>query len=222
MLVLFDFDGTLVDSRRHIMAAMAQAFGDCGMRCPDEKTILSTVGLQPEDMLAVFAPDLPGDTRRLIGRKYRAHSLALRGANPALEQVFPDARETLAQLKAEGHRLGIVTGKGAAGLHQCLDHFGWHDYFDDLRPADNAPGKPDPTLILRAMSALDSMAAETVMVGDTTFDMIMAKRAGVAGIGVGWGYHAPALLEEAGADMVVESFAGLVGALSRFSVAERG
>ncbi len=222
MLVLFDFDGTLVDSRRHVIAAMAQAFADCELRCPDDKSILATVGLQPEDMLAVFAPDLSSDTRQFIARKYRAHSPVFRRADPDLEQAFPEAHESLARLKAEGHRLGVVTGKSADGLNQSLDHFAWREYFDDLRPSDNAPRKPDPTLILRAMTAMGATAAETVMVGDTTFDMIMAKRAGVAAIGVGWGYHEPALLEEQGACMVVGSFAELTDTLSRGFGAEPG
>ncbi|MEM7222981.1 MAG: HAD-IA family hydrolase [Pseudomonadota bacterium] len=213
MLVLFDFDGTLVDSRRRVIDAMTRAYGDHGVPCPGQTAVLSTVGLQPEDMVAVLSPTLERARREAIAKDYRAHSLALHHSDPEPERPFPQAGETLAALKAEGHRLGVVTGKSAAGLDRSLDLLQWRALFDDLQPADNAPGKPDPTLILRAVAALNAHPAETVMVGDTTYDMIMAGRAGVSAIGVGWGYHRPALLMQEGADLVVESFAALAAHL---------
>ncbi len=209
MLVLFDFDGTLVDSRRCILAAMGRAFADQGLAPPDDGAVLRTVGLQPEDMLQVLCPTQAPVTNHAIAARYRAHAVALRAQDPDLERPFEGAGEILATLRAQGHGLGVVTGKMARGLGQCLSHFGWNDLFDTLQPADGAPGKPDPTLILRAMAAMGATPAETVMIGDTSFDMIMARRAGVRAIGVGWGYHDTSALVQAGADGIVESFAKL-------------
>ena len=158
MLILFDFDGTLVDSRRCILTAMGRAFATAGRAAPEDAEILATVGLQPPAMLARLAPGLDAATREAIAQAYRAHSIALRATRPELEPPFAGARACLAALKAAGHRLGVVTGKSAQGLAQCLDHLDWNGVFDSLQPADGAPGKPDPTLILRAIAAMQRVS----------------------------------------------------------------
>ncbi len=209
MLIAFDFDGTLVDSRRCILTAMAGALAERDLAPPPDAAVLSTVGLQPPAMLERLFPDQDTATRDFLAARYRAHSIALRAEQPDLERPFAGALEVLQTLHAAGHDLAIVTGKSRRGLDQCLGHFGWHDYFSNLQPAENAPGKPDPGLLLRAMEETGSGTAETVMVGDTTFDMEMARRARVRPIGVAWGYHPAADLAAAGAATVVESFTAL-------------
>ena len=209
MLIAFDFDGTLVDSRRCILTAMARALAERELAPPPDAALLATVGLRPPAMPERLFPGQDPATRDFLADRYRTHSIALRAEQPDLERPFAGALEILQALQAEGHDLAIVTGKSRRGLDQCLGHFGWGGYFSNLQPAENAPGKPDPGLLLRAMDETGNGTEDTVMVGDTTFDMEMARRARVRPIGVAWGYHPAADLTAAGAAVVVESFVAL-------------
>lgn len=213
MLIAFDFDGTLVDSRRCALMAMSRALAERELAPPPDREILSTIGLQPLAMLERLLPSQDHATRAFLAGRYRAHSIALGAEQPDLAQPFSGALETLQALTASGHDLSIVTGKSRRGLDQCLLHFGWSDHFGNLQPAENAPGKPEPGLLLRAMAETGRTPGATVMVGDTTFDMEMARRARVRAIGVAWGYHPTADLSAAGASIVVENFAELLEVL---------
>ena len=116
VLVLLDFDGTLVDSRKRVTTAMAQAYDDHGLTSPAPEAILGTVGLQPNDMLSVLFPELTTTQRRAVAQRYRERSLQLRASEPEAEQPFPGAHSALLALRAACHRLGVVTGKSASDL----------------------------------------------------------------------------------------------------------
>lgn len=203
-LVVFDVDGTLVDSQHLIVEAQARAFKEHGMTAPNRKEALSVVGLS-----------LPEAFRRLVGEagpiaalseSYRRAFQALR-IDPAYEEpLFPGMGDLVAELHGrEDLRLGIATGKSRRGVDHLIDKHGWHGWFTTIQTADDAPSKPDPTMLRLAMQEADISPARTVMIGDTTYDMMMAVSAGAAAIGVGWGYHPPGALFGAGAVTVVES-----------------
>lgn len=207
-LVVFDVDGTLVDSQHLIVAAQAQAFSENGLVAPGRREALSVVGLS-----------LPQAFRRLAGEdgpiaelseSYKRAYDRLR-LDPAHEEpLFPGMADLLASLRARDDvRLGIATGKSRRGLDRMVAHHGWTGWFATTQSADDAPSKPDPTMLLQAMAEAGCPPESTVMVGDTTFDIGMAVAAGAAAVGVAWGYHPPGALYGAGAVTVVETAAAL-------------
>lgn len=212
-LVVFDVDGTLVDSQHLIVAAQAAAFGEMGLPAPERRVALSVVGLS-----------LPQAFRRLVGQdgpveelseRYKLAYNRLRLDPNHEEPLFPGMHDLLDRLHARpGVVLGIATGKSRRGVDRLLAHYGWEDRFITTQTADDAASKPHPEMLLRAMAEAGTRPESTVMIGDTTFDIGMAVAAGVAPIGVAWGYHAPGILYRAGAVTVVEDAAALDGILA--------
>jgi phosphoglycolate phosphatase len=210
-LVIFDVDGTLVDSQHLIVAAQGMAFAEHGLPAPSRTESLSVVGLS-----------LPQAFRRLVGEdgpieglseSYKRAFNILRLDPNYEEPLFPGMGDLLARLHARDDvRLGIATGKARRGVDRLIESHGWEGWFTTTQSADDAPSKPDPAMLLQAMAESGADPAATVMIGDTTYDMAMAVSAGVAAIGVAWGYHPVGALFGAGAAIVVESAADL-GAL---------
>jgi phosphoglycolate phosphatase len=191
-LILFDVDGTLVDSQASIVAAMAAAFADQGLALPPRDRILSIVGLSLDLAMARLAPDLAAARRSALVRAYKdayhAHRLAIGAAQGA--PLYPGARAALERLAAVPENLlGVATGKSARGLDALIEAHGLERMFVTRQVADHHPSKPHPSMIATAMAETGVAAADTAMIGDTSFDMQMAQAAGVAGIGVSWGYH---------------------------------
>jgi phosphoglycolate phosphatase len=204
-LVIFDVDGTLVDSQDVIVAAQRATFAALGMKPPTRERSLSIVGLSlHEAFVALVGPEAP--IKALVDG-YKAAFQELRADPGMAEPLFPGAAEVLGRLsRREDVVLGIATGKSRRGVAHLLDRHGWERLFATIQTADDAPSKPDPGMLLRAMSEIGAAPEDTVMVGDTTFDMTMAKAAGVTPLGVTWGYHRPHALREAGAEGLVGSF----------------
>lgn len=203
-LVVFDVDGTLVDSQHLIVAAQGTAFAEHGLAAPSRAQALSVVGLS-----------LPQAFRRLVGddgpvaalsESYKRAFDALR-LDPANEEpLFPGMADLLSRLHARGDvRLGIATGKSRRGVEHLIAAHGWEGWFSTTQTADDAPSKPDPTMLLRAMAQTGVPPESTVMIGDTSYDMAMAVSAGAAAVGVAWGYHPPGALFAAGAVTVAET-----------------
>ena len=213
-LIVFDLDGTLVDSQHIIVEAMSFAFSDSGLGPPDARSIRRVVGLSLEEAVTRLLPETAGCTAESVAERYRDAFLDLH-ADPAQEEpLYPGALEAIMALDRAETLLGIATGKGRGGLRRVLDRHGLLERFVTLQTADDGPGKPDPAMLSRAMAEAGVGRQSTLMVGDTTFDMEMARRAGLPGIGVSWGYHEPDELLAAGADRVVEAFDELLVALS--------
>lgn len=214
-LIVFDFDGTLVDSQAAIVQAMAEGFVSADLPAPGAASVRRVIGLKLEVAIAALLPD-GGDARACaeIARGYREAFFTLRTRPDHHEPMFPRARETLAALDQGDVLLGIATGKARRGLLASLERHGIAHHFVTLQTADDGPGKPHPTILRQAMREAGVEAEETVMIGDTVFDMDMAGRAGVAALGVAWGYHAPPELTAAGAARIVDRFADLPGALA--------
>lgn len=218
-LIIFDVDGTLLDSQHMIAAAMAQAFTAEGLAVPARHDILSVVGLSLPEAIWRLAIETDERTILRLTENYKSAFTELRQTEPE-EDFYPGARETLDLLLSQGEVLGIATGKSQRGVRRMLERFGLVQHFSTIQTADDAPSKPHPAMIAQAMQATGLDAAATVMIGDTEFDMAMAANAGVRGLGVAWGYHAADKLIAASASHVAENFPALVQALARVAAPE--
>jgi phosphoglycolate phosphatase len=206
-LILFDCDGTLVDSQHNIARAMREAYAALGVPYPGDVATRRVIGLSLVEAIARLSPDLDRHTHERLARAYKEAFLTLRTQPDFHEPMFPGALETLKALaERDDVLLGIATGKARRGLDVLLDRFGIRDLFVTLQTADDAPSKPHPGMILRAMEETGAAPRQTLIVGDTTHDMLMARNAGIAGLGVAWGYHPADELRHAGAHDVAETF----------------
>jgi len=214
-LVLFDVDGTLVDSQNVIVAAQQMAFAAHGLEPPSRERSLSIVGLSLVEAFTVLVGS-KGPVGSLA-EAYRQAFATLRQDPAHAEPLFPGAESCLAWLKSrEDVLLGIATGKSRRGVAHLLERHGWHDVFSVIQTADDAPSKPHPGMILQAMEQTGIAPDETVMIGDSSFDMGMARAAGVLPVGVSWGFQPVAALAEAGAGPIVYSYAELETVLQDF------
>ncbi len=213
-LVIFDMDGTLIDSVAFLVETMTAAFEAVGEPAPTEAAVRSISGITLRPALAMLAPGATPERVEEIAQSYRTRYVGQGGK--LREPLFGGALETLERLR---HRddtiLAVATGKGYRGAVALLTTHGILDWFHSVETPDHNRGKPDPEMIETAMRKAGVSPATTVMIGDTSHDMKMAKAAGVAAIGVAWGYHAVVELQAAGADIVVDSFAGLETAIDK-------
>ncbi len=210
-LIIFDCDGTLVDSQHMIVEAMGAAFSANGLPVPERAAVLRHVGLSVVDAMEMMTGLKGSETAVRLAADYRTSFAALRREARIADPMFPGAREALKTLAAESDTLlGIATGKSRRGMAALLEREGLEGVFATIQTADDAPSKPHPAMILQAIDAVGAAPAETVMVGDTSFDMLMATAADVAAIGVGWGYHDAEELAEAGASAVARDFPELL------------
>ena len=213
--VVFDFDGTLVDSQAGILSSMQTAFAAYGLPQPTAESVRQVVGLKLELAVASLLPDVEDlDLAGRVADAYRRSFAALRTAGDLQEPLFPGARETIEKLDAAGALLGIATGKSRRGLMHALERHELRQFFVTLQTADDGASKPHPELLQQAMAEAGARPTDTVMVGDTTYDVEMARRADVTAVGVAWGYHAPASLLDCGAETIVARFQDLPPALA--------
>ncbi|WP_108259628.1 HAD-IA family hydrolase [Mangrovicoccus ximenensis] len=215
-LALFDVDGTLVDSQGHIKLSMAAAFGAEGLETPSVPEILSIVGLSLPNAIAQLVPDLDPQRIDRMVETYKDAYASLRGADAAASSpLYEGALACLDALAADDHVLiGIATGKSRRGLTHLLDTHAMAHRFVTTQVADDHPSKPHPSMVLAAMAACGVEPADTVMIGDTAFDMEMGRAAGARRLGVSWGYHPVARLEEAGAERLATDYAQVPGLLN--------
>jgi phosphoglycolate phosphatase len=214
--VIFDCDGTLVDSQHMIVAAMTRAYDWHGIAVPPRETVLSVVGLSlPEafETLGQGDPDFPVAT---MVERYKAAFHVMRDGEKHLEPLYPGAADAILSLsKRDDVLLGIATGKSQRGVRAVLGLHGLIDHFTTIKTAEDAPSKPNPGMVLEAMREAGVAAEDTVVVGDTVYDVAMARAAGATAIGVTWGYHPGSALADAGAFTVIEQFPALTPTLKR-------
>lgn len=199
-LIIFDVDGTLVDSQGDILEAMTRAFERADQPAPPRPAILGIVGLSLDVAIARLAPHLAEDMHGRIVGWYKEAYMALRVQSGVAQSspLYPHALETLQALHATpGTLLGVATGKSARGLDKLLDGHDLRSFFVTRQVADHHPSKPHPSMLHAALAETGVAPQDAVMIGDTSFDMEMAQAAGIAGIGVGWGYHRPEALRPA-------------------------
>jgi len=184
-LIVFDWDGTLVDSTTLIGEALQHACRELGLPVPDDAAARYVIGLGLADAMKLVAPDLPPSRYPELGARYGEHYLAREREIP----LFDGARELLAELDAAGYRLAIATGKTRAGLARSMARIGVEGMFHATRCADEGFPKPHPDMLLHLMERLAVEPHATLMIGDTTHDLDLAQNAGAAGLAVTYGAH---------------------------------
>ncbi|KIC48090.1 HAD-IA family hydrolase [Tateyamaria sp. ANG-S1] len=209
-LVVFDVDGTLVDSQADIVASMAAAFGAVEMPAPTRQDILGIVGLSLPVAMRTLAPEADHDRMVAVYKDSYADLRLSKGA--ASSPLYPGARAALDRLNGRDDiLLGIATGKSKRGLDGLIEIHGLEGMFVTRQVADFHPSKPHPSMLQAAMDEAGVYAADAVMIGDTSFDADMAEAARMPFIGVSWGYHPASRLN--GARAVLNSFDDLDDAL---------
>ena len=198
-LAIFDCDGTLVDSQHNICAAMDQCFRISGLAPPPPERTRRIVGLSLVEAMREMRPDADESALVAMAEDYKRAFQAMRANGLEEEPLFAGIEALVEALYVEGWLLGVATGKSDRGLGLCLKHHGIHDRFVTLQTADRHPSKPHPSMIEAAMAEAGASPETTLMIGDTSYDIAMARAAGVTPIGVTWGYHDAEDLRRAGA-----------------------
>ena len=188
-LALFDCDGTLVDSQHNICAAMEECFAAAGLERPAPERTRRVVGLSLIEAMRAMLPDADHGAHVALAEEYKRAFQAMRARGIVEEPLFDGVAALIETLDADGWLLGIATGKSDRGLALCLESHGLSGRFVTLQTADRHPSKPHPSMIERAMAEAGAAAATTLMIGDTSYDMAMARAAGARAVGVAWGYH---------------------------------
>ncbi|NOZ42614.1 MAG: HAD-IA family hydrolase, partial [Alphaproteobacteria bacterium] len=185
-LIVFDCDGTLVDGQHLIIAAMQAACRSCDVGYPGDEAIRQIVGLSLTEAIKICHPDQSAATYLALKAGFIDCFQQLRQQEEDNEPLFDGVREAIEQLADHGYLLGIATGKSRRGLLITLKNHQLSDYFLTLNTADDGPGKPHPAMLINAMRDTGVTPADTLMVGDTTFDVEMAIAAKVHVVGVSW------------------------------------
>ena len=213
-LVLFDCDGTLVDSQSIIHANMALAFKDFGHPDPGPATVRSIIGLSLDRAVArLLNRDVDAEVTAIAAR-YKDHFFAYRTGGGAMEPMYDGMADLVRTLAAMPDvLLGVVTGKSRRGLRAILGHYGLDPLFIAVRTADDCPSKPNPAMVLECCAETGIDPADAIVVGDAVFDMEMARNAGATALGVSWGYAPVEHLIRAGAHHIAHDAAQLGGLL---------
>lgn len=210
-LLIFDWDGTLMDSAGIIVDSIQQACADLGIPVPDERACRQIIGLGLVQALQTLLPDLSeGDYPRLVER-YRHHYLGRDAEIP----LFAGVQEGIRDLHDAGFMLAVATGKSMKGLERALDHSRLRPYFTATRCADQTHSKPHPAMVEEILDELAFETHQALVIGDTSHDMLMAANAGVDRLGVTYGAHLPEDLHSHGPVAVLDSFAEVKAWLMR-------
>ncbi|MFC7498926.1 HAD-IA family hydrolase [Enterovirga sp. GCM10030262] len=203
-LAIFDCDGTLVDSQINICLAMEDCFARAGLAAPCRERARRVVGLSLVEAMRAMLPEADPEFHVTLAEDYKLAFHRLRGQGLVDEPLYEGVADLIDALETDGWLLGIATGKSDRGLGLCLAHHGLSRRFVTLQTADRHPSKPHPSMVEQAMADAGADRATTIMIGDTSYDMAMARAAGVTAIGVAWGYHEAGELRDAGAHHVAD------------------
>jgi len=202
-LIVFDWDGTLMDSEVKIVRCMQAAAMDVGIADPGAAAIRNIIGLGLSEAMEALFPSADRGARSELVARYRTHFLELDATDMPL---FPGVVEGLSDLSRQGYLLAIATGKARRGLDRVLDETGIRHLFVSSRCADEAFSKPHPRMLEEILNETGTETRRAIMVGDTEYDMQMARNASVSALGVSYGVHARERLLESGALACVDSF----------------
>ncbi|MBI1341107.1 HAD-IA family hydrolase [bacterium] len=213
---IFDMDGTLVDSRESIHSAMCAAYRTCGLPDPAYDRTRRVIGLGLVEAFQALEPSAPAKLCNALADSYRAAFAQQRETHGGADPLFDGAMDLLLQLDREGWILGVATGKSRRGLNHILDSHDLGRWFATHWCAEDGPGKPHPFMVEANMRAVGAAPDATVVIGDATHDVVMARAAGVQAIGVSWGFGLPDEMDAAGAHEIHHDFGSLSEALARF------
>ena len=185
-LIVFDWDGTLMDSAAQIVRCFERAFADVGVASPGEPAIRHIIGLGLAEAIAALLPQADDATRAAVSARYKQYFLSLDADELPL---FPGVRAGLEALLARGHLLAVATGKSRRGLDRVLGHTGLAHLFVATRCADEAFSKPHPRMLEDILDSTGMRSDQSIMVGDTTYDLVMARSIGMHGLAVSYGVH---------------------------------
>ncbi|HYQ73063.1 MAG TPA: HAD-IA family hydrolase [Gammaproteobacteria bacterium] len=188
-LIVFDWDGTLMDSEAQIVACLHASIADLSLEPMTDDTVRNVIGLGLREAIDMLVPGRDDAFHRAFVEAYREHWFAHQGSN-----LFAGAREVLEVVRDQGLKLGVATGKARRGLLRVLDQTGLGGWFDATRCADETCSKPHPQMLLELMQETGVAPQQTLMVGDTEYDMEMATHAGVGKVAVRSGVHSEARL----------------------------
>jgi phosphoglycolate phosphatase len=184
-LLIFDWDGTLMDSAGVIVDSIQRACEDIGLAAPSERSSRQIIGLGLVQALQALLPDLPADDYPRLVERYRHHYLGRDAQIP----LFDGVADGIGALHANGFQLAVATGKSQLGLTRALEASGLGAWFSATRCADQTHSKPHPAMVLELIDELGADSARTLVIGDTSHDLLMAANAGVAALGVTYGAH---------------------------------
>jgi phosphoglycolate phosphatase len=216
-LAAFDLDGTLLDSASSIVTGVMACWEACGFALPDPEQVRRIIGLPWEESIVKLLPGA-GEAEFAQIRSY--HESVARGERPRPERteaLFPGVLEMLDAVEKSGYLLAIITSRSGGRLIELLESQDIRNRFVSLKTTDNGPGKPNPHLMMQTLSETGVDKNDAVMIGDTTFDILMACNAGTPSIGVSWGVHEPDELREAGAHHVASHVDDVLPALDRLT-----
>ena len=205
--MIFDWDGTLLDSLAKISHCMQLAASDAGLEPLPVEEIKSIVGLGLAEALATLYPKARKAPLDLLRERYSHHFL-VQDQNPC--DLYPGVQDTLEMLKADGHHIAVATGKSRRGLDRVLGNLGWEDYFHATRCADETLSKPNPLMLSELLAELDYDVNEALMVGDTEFDLAMAASLDMRRIGVSYGAHSPERLKRQHPEVIIDQISELL------------
>lgn len=214
-LIVFDWDGTLMDSEWRIVACLQQAARDLHCEVPSSERAREVIGLGLHQAVARLFPEASDSQVQALSDAYRRHFLADELAH---SELFPGARELLEELSEAGYFLAVATGKSRRGLEKELDRTGLNDLFHVTRCADETFSKPNPQMLLEILDYTGKEPQQAMVVGDSEFDMQMAANAGTPAVGVSHGVHSRERLLEAGALAVLDELGSLTAWLGRWSL----
>lgn len=213
-LAIFDVDGTLVDSGAMIAASLTSAFWAEGLAVPERDRMMSIVGLSLLDAVKALAPTEEHNTHERLAAAYKEAFWENRAKGNHMEHLFDGALELLTTLHARDDvLLGIATGKSRRGVDHLVDRLGFQGWFATIQTSDEHPSKPHPSMVVTALAETGAEPSDAIMIGDTSYDIAMARAAGVGAAGVSWGNHAVVELTRAGAHTISNDFKELEGHL---------
>jgi len=200
-LIAFDWDGTLFDSTMLIVRCIQNACRDIGAEVPSDEAAAYVIGLGLQDALKHAVPGLPEQRYPELGQRYRHHYWASQHELV----LFPGTLDMLQALKARHHFLAVATGKNRRGLDDALQHAQLQGMFDATRTADETASKPHPLMLQQLMAEFGVAPERTLMVGDTTHDLLLASNAGADRVAVSYGAHEPGAFAEHGPRFIAHS-----------------
>ncbi|NMZ98605.1 HAD-IA family hydrolase [Pseudomonas lundensis] len=207
-LLIFDWDGTLADSIGRIVTSMQEAAQRAGRAERDDEAIKGIIGLGLPEAILTLYPDMAAE-QVIAFRQHYANTYIALDAEPS--PLFVGVVESLEAFRAQGYRLAVATGKARRGLDRVLKAHGWERFFDVTRAADETASKPDPLMLNQILAHCDMRPEQALMVGDASFDLLMARNAGIDSVAVSYGAQSIERLRDFDPVLEVDHFPELRG-----------